>query len=137
VLRSVCSEVETVEFLSRRWLDGEGDGEPKPGKRRKPPTKAGDTRTISEEVKREVRARTGGRCQRWGCWRRAFTNFAHLTPYAEGGNQEAENIVLLCPLDHLLCDRKLLIIEGSAENPIFRDAKGNLLPGGPDPPGGG
>jgi hypothetical protein len=130
------SEGETVEFLSQKWLDGDGDGEPMPGTRRLPPTKAGDSRTVPEEVKREVHARTHGKCAVWGCWRRAFTQFAHLFPHQDGGNQEAENMVLLCPRHHALYDKGLLQIEGTAENPIFKDVKGNLLPGGPDSKGG-
>ena len=93
-----------------------------------------DSRYVPMEVRREVWARTGGRCAVWGCPNRRGLQLAHLDPHRAGGDREAGNIELLCPIHHLLFDRGLLRIEGTAENPVFRDAKGNLLPHGPGPP---
>ena len=120
--------------LSRFYLDTLDPMRAKPGPRRVPDTRTVDSRYVPREVKRQVWNRTKGRCAVWGCRCRKRGQFAHLFPHCEGGSREADALILMCPDHHKLFDAGLLIVEGTAENPIFKDVKGNLLPGGPGPP---
>ena len=106
----------------------------KPGTRRVPDTRLVESRYVPIEVRRELWDRTGGKCAVWNCEERWFIDNAHLFGHAEGGHREADNLQPLCGMHHAEHHAGLLIIEGTAENPIFKDAKGNVLPGGPGPP---
>ncbi len=130
------SEGETVGILSRHYLDTFDPLRATPGTRRVPDTRTlqTDSRYVPMEVRREVWARTGGRCAVWECQHRRNLQLAHLHPHAKGGHREASGLILLCPIHHLLFDHGLLRIEGTADAPVFRDAEGNLLPHGPAPP---
>jgi hypothetical protein len=128
------SEGETVGILSRYYLDEKDPLRAKPKPRRVPDTRTVDSRYIPVSVKREVWGRTNGECAVWGCRHRRHNQYAHLFPHSLGGHREASGIILLCPRHHREFDKRLLIIEGTADEPIFRDGEGTLLPGGPGPP---
>lgn len=60
-----------------------------------------DARHLSASVKRNVYLRDGGRCAFVGpggrrCNSRAFLEFHHLKPWAEGGEGTADNVALRC-----------------------------------------
>lgn len=59
-------------------------------------------RTIPESVKREVRERSFGRCERKGCQRIAV-DFHHILARSQGGKHTAVNLKHLCRPDHTLC----------------------------------
>jgi hypothetical protein len=130
----LLSEGETIGILSRHYLDSFDPLRKEPGTRRVPDTRTVDSRYVPMEVQREVFRRTGGKCAVWNCRNRWFLDNAHLFPHSEGGHREASNCSPLCGMHHAEYDRGLLIIEGTAEDPIFKDVKGNVLPGGPGPP---
>ncbi|MCU0724605.1 MAG: hypothetical protein MUE73_02265 [Planctomycetes bacterium] len=128
----ILSEGETIGWLSRVYLDRADPLRAEPGQRRVPDTRFVDSRYVPIEVRREVFARTGGKCAVWDCENRWFIDLAHLFPHSEGGHREASGLTPLCGMHHDEFDHGLLFIEGTADRPIFKDAAGNLLPGGPD-----
>jgi hypothetical protein len=130
----VLTEGEAIGHLSRFYLDRMDPLRAEPGRRRVPDTRLVDSRYVPIEVRREVFARTGGKCAVWKCGSRWFVDLAHLFPHSGGGAREADDLTPLCRTHHREYDHGLLFIEGTADRPIFRDADGNLLPGGPDPP---
>ena len=65
-----------------------------------PAAPARSTRQIPAQVRREVWNRDGGRCAFVGshgrCAERAFLEYHHIQPYAEGGLTDTQNIELRC-----------------------------------------
>jgi hypothetical protein len=82
-------------FQTKRDLRSATD---RPGK---PRPMAAESRGVSAEVEREVRARDGGQCAFVGasgirCTERRFLHLHHLRPWAAGGGRTAVNIALRC-----------------------------------------
>lgn len=82
------------------------------------------SRYIPAEVKRAVRARSGGVCEVQGCEHRLGLEFAHRVPHAEGSAREVEDLGELCHRHHVLYDA------GTIPWPVVQ-------PGGRGPPRGG
>jgi hypothetical protein len=59
-----------------------------------------NTTTIPPRVRRDVLARDGHRCRAPGCGRRRFLEVHHVVPRAQGGGNEAANLVTLCSACH-------------------------------------
>ena len=56
-------------------------------------------RTVDWRLRKALEARDGG-CRFPGCGSRMRTHAHHITPWAEGGNTNMNNLVLLCPFHH-------------------------------------
>jgi len=147
------TEGEAVEVLADHYLDSFDPLRQTPGTRRKGSTEfheavnghggkggaggaegaggAGsevfDGRYVPAEVQRWVKGRQGGCCPVPGCDNGIWMEMAHLIAHRDGGCREIWNLIYLCLFHHDLYDRGLLKIEGTAENPVFRDADGNVL----------
>jgi hypothetical protein len=80
------------------------------------------SRRIPAAVKREVRARDGGRCAFAGahgrCTETGFLEFHHVVPYAAGGQTASDNLELRCKA-HNLYEAELYF--GPREPPVVRE----------------
>ncbi len=56
-------------------------------------------RTVDWRLRKALEARDGG-CRFPGCGSRMRTHAHHITPWAEGGDTNMNNLVLLCPFHH-------------------------------------
>ena len=61
-----------------------------------------NTTTIAPRIRREVLARDRHRCQAPGCSHTRFLEVHHLTPRAQGGRNDPENLITLCASCHRL-----------------------------------
>ncbi|HEX2685604.1 MAG TPA: HNH endonuclease, partial [Kofleriaceae bacterium] len=77
---------------------------------------------ISPSVARFVWRRDGGRCRVDGCRSSRGLELHHVVHRADGGGQEAGNLVLLCSSCHLAHHRGALAISGTAERLGIRRA---------------
>jgi hypothetical protein len=68
-----------------------------------------------------------------GCGNHLFLEFCHIDGHARGGSREADNLLLLCWLHHWMFDHGLMTLRGPAEDPVFRNARGEVI-GGPRAP---
>jgi hypothetical protein len=134
--KKLLSEGETVEVLTDHYLDSFDPDRKKPRKRRMPDTNDLPGRTVPEDVKRKVRARShGDRCAVPTCDNEVFLDFAHKQPHSDGGSREAQNLHRLCPTHNALYDAGKLQITGPPDWPVFHFADGRVVEGfGPDPP---
>jgi hypothetical protein len=128
----VTNEV-VVEFTLDYFLAHEDPDLVEPGTRRKPSTVRDPSRAIPAEVKRNIIRKRGRKCQVHGCENHLFLNFCHITSHAKGGSREEDNLRIGCWLHHWLYDRSLITLSGTAENPVFRNLKGEVI-GKPRPP---
>lgn len=103
------------------YLDRHDEDRKKPRPRRKGKTEDDpESRYIPAEVRREVRRRSGGRCEFPGCNHEIWLQFCHLTPHAAGGCREAHNVVHFCNRHHFLFDAGIIkLIEGDANDPVY------------------
>ena len=131
-LRRALSLEETVEGLSDYFLDRVDPDRKQARARRKPDTTGDPGRAVPASEKRKIRAR-GGKCQVPHCPHRIFTQHAHIFPHGRGGSREASNLLDLCWTCHWLLDTKLISVSGTADNPVFRDARGEIIGGRPMP----
>src|SRR6185503_17662461 len=120
-------EGATFERVVDHYLDSFDPARVKPGTRRCAPTATVDSRYVPAEVRREVAARTEGRCAVPFCDHEVFLEFAHVVPHAAGGDREARNGLGLCHGHHVLYDRGLLRVEGPSDAPRFFDVEGRDL----------
>jgi hypothetical protein len=149
---------QTLAAVVECYRDAYDPDRVKPGKRRMPDTRGRPGRGIAAEVKREVRARTGGRCAVPFCDNSVYVDFAHMRPHRLGSAREAKDILDLCREHHGQFDAGYLKLTGTVANPKFTDYAGRDLsrrcappgrtdgwkdspngttreaPGGPDPP---
>ena len=65
-----------------------------------------NTTTIPPKMRREVQARDRYRCRRKGCGHTRYLHVHHVVPRADGGSNEAENLVTLCSACHDLWHRR-------------------------------
>ena len=124
---------EVVEFTIDYFLDREGPDRVKPGTRRKGSTVNDPSRAIPIEVKRNILEQRGRQCQVGGCENHIHLNFCHIKPHALGGSREEDNLFIGCWTCHWLYDHGLITLSGTAEKPVFRNRKGDIL-GRPRPP---
>ncbi len=105
----LLSEGQTLTRVVDFYLE-KHDAPPVESSKRKTRRRVGDTnllprsRYIPADVKRAVRARSGGTCEVPGCHRRLGLELAHRTPHARGSGREVEDIGELCHRHHILYD---------------------------------
>ena len=144
-LRKSLTRGQTLVFLTDDFLERADPAKRGTAKRRMGPTseKPG-SRTIPREVLRQLRTRSGDRCEYPGCTHRMFLDKAHhKTPKARGGGQEIDDLGDLCGVHHRMHDagRFHLVAWTRDFRPVYRRLSGELLwPQGalepPAPPGG-
>ncbi len=122
-----------VEFTVDYFLAREDPDLVEPGTRRKGSTAGDPSRAIPAEVKRDIIKKRGRKCQVHGCENHIYLNFCHIDPHAEGGSREESNLFIGCWLHHWLYDHGRITLSGTAEQPVFRNAQGELI-GRPRPP---
>lgn len=82
--------------------------------------------TIPPRVRRMVVARHGATCAVPGCRLRAYQHVHHLDPREEGGTDDPERLLLLCPAHHRATHVGSLLIEGAWSTGFtFRHADGS------------
>ena len=116
---------ETCEVVFSDWLDEHDPQRKEPGTRRLPDTSTiPGQRYVPAEVDRHVRARTNDRCIVPYCDNSKWLDRSHRIAHAQGGCREAYNLDLLCDLHHVMYERGLIRITGSAEAPVITDRGG-------------
>ena len=128
----VTNEV-VVEFTIDYFLVREDPDLVEPGTRRKGSTVNDPSRAIPAEVKRNIILKRGRKCQVGECENHLYLYFCHIYPHANGGSREEANLWLGCWTHHWLHDHGLIKLSGTAENPVFRNLRGELI-GRPRPP---
>jgi hypothetical protein len=80
---------------------------------------------IPPALRRAVLARDRRRCRAPGCAHATFVDVHHVQPRAEGGRNEAENLLTLCGSHHRAIHRGELLIEREPDGAlVFRHADG-------------
>jgi hypothetical protein len=91
---------------------------------------------VPPATRREVVRRHHGRCAVSGCRHATWVDVHHVTPRAQGGSHDPENLMVLCSVHHAAVHRGALIIEGSYSTGFrFWHADGGVY-GSPRPPVG-
>lgn len=85
------------------------------------------SRYVPAGVRRAVLRRTWNQCAVPFCHKDMFLHFSHRQAHREGGTREAENLDLLCGWHHTLYEIGFLIIEGPADDPVFKTRTGRVL----------
>lgn len=119
---------QTLGIVVGDWLDDHDPLRKTPGTRRLPDTsQIPGSRYVPAEVDREVRARSEDRCNVPLCTAAFWVQRSHRVPHREGGSREAGQLDLLCDYHHRLYEAGLLRIDGTADAPVFTDARGNRI----------
>ena len=121
------TEGQTIEVLADHYLDSFDPLRKQPRSRRMPGTEGQPGRHVPAEVARQVHARNRGKCSVPGCDRHFFVQRAHLRAHRFGGSREADNLVELCWLHHMMLDYGRLLVAGTAERPLFYTYDGDLI----------
>ena len=121
------TEGQTIEVLADHYLDSFDPLRNQPRSRLMPGTEGQPGRHVPAEVARQVHARNRGKCSVPGCDRHFFVQRAHLRAHRFGGSREADNLVELCWIHHMMLDYHRLRIEGTAEKPLFFTYDGDLI----------
>ena len=135
---------EMLEALANDWLDKNDPTRTEEGTRRLPDTSTiPGSRTVPAEVDRAIRRRNDDWCPVPGCLRHVYMDSCHLVPHRDGGSREARNLLRMCDDHNCLQEEGYLVVEGTADAPIFKDRFGRLVevygvcypapPGVPDP----
>jgi hypothetical protein len=82
--------------------------------------------TIPPALRRTVLQGDRRRCRVPGCCNATFLDLHHIVPRAEGGRNDAANLLTLCGAHHRAAHRSELVIEGNAAGAGFRHADGSL-----------
>ena len=122
-----------IEFTIDYFLSREDPDLVNPGTRRKGSTVNDPSRAIPAQVKRTIVRKRGRECQVHGCENHLYLYFCHIESHANGGSREEGNLFLACFLHHWLYDHGRITLSGTAEKPVFRNSKGELI-GRPRPP---
>lgn len=131
---------EMLEALANDWLDRNDPTWTEEGTRRLPDTSTiPGSRTVPAEVDRAIRRRNDDCCPVPFCTRRIYMDSCHIIPHRDGGSREARNLVRMCDDHNWLQEDGYLIVEGTADAPVFKDRFGRLMeeygPWSPPPPG--
>jgi len=78
-----------------------------------PPTRT--TRSIPRAVRRHVLSRDHHTCRIPGCRNSSCVEVHHIVPRAEGGSNDAQNLVVTCSIHHSAVHDGRLLVSGSAE----------------------
>lgn len=96
-----------------------------------PPQRAADVRpsrarqSVPPALRRAVLARDRRRCTVPGCTHATFVDVHHVQPRAEGGRNEASNLLVLCSAHHRAAHRGELLIDLERDGSLrFRHADG-------------
>jgi hypothetical protein len=90
--------------------------------------------TIPRAIRRLVMLRDNGRCIVPGCMNSTFVQAHHLTPRADGGRHDPDNLGCLCCAHHRAVHEGRLIIEGRPSiGLLFKHADGTPYGGAVDP----
>jgi len=82
--------------------------------------------TVTPATRRAVLCRDHRRCVVPGCRNVRFLDLHHVEPHAEGGRNEADNLVTLCAVHHRAAHRGELVVAGCISTGIrFRHADGS------------
>lgn len=130
---------EAFTRIVNHYLDSFDPLRVRPGTRRLPDTRDIPGRAVPAEVKRGLELRFGGRCAVAKCEHFVWLHRAHVLAKVRGGDQEQDNLVLLCPRHHGMLDRGEIRIVGPMGTRRFETATGlDLgpldLPGEGEPP---
>lgn len=131
------TEGQTIEVLADHYLDSFDPLRKEPRARRMPSTEGQPGRHVPADVARQVRARHRGKCSVPGCDRHVFVQRAHLKAHRFGGSREADNLVELCWMHHMMLDFSRVVIKGDAEKPLYYTYDGDLIRERGPPFGGG
>jgi hypothetical protein len=85
------------------------------------------TRAIHPALRRALQLRDRG-CAFPGCSRRRFVDAHHIIHWADGGETNLDNLVLLCGSHHTLVHELGYTIEASPKGFAFRDPQGRSVP---------
>jgi hypothetical protein len=89
-----------------------------------PPPRA--KQTIPPALRRAAIQRDQRRCRVPGCCNATFVDVHHITARADGGSNDASNLIVLCSAHHRAVHRGELLIEGTAADDVrFRHADGS------------
>jgi hypothetical protein len=82
--------------------------------------------TVTPATRRAVLRRDHQRCVVPGCRNARFLDLHHVEPRAEGGRNEADNLITLCGVHHRAAHRGELVVAGSVSTGVrFRHADGS------------
>lgn len=126
---TMLTEGETFALVVNHYLDDFDPLRQGEGERRLPDTaELPGRRYIPADARRQVRARSGDRCEVPACGRNVFLEFAHIRPHRAGGSREAADLLRLCHGHHVLLDAGRIRFDGwDDDRPCFRDAGGRRL----------
>jgi hypothetical protein len=94
------------------------------------------TRSISAAIRRALKRRDRG-CRFPGCENHLFVDAHHIRHWAQGGETNLDNLVLLCPRHHRLVHEGGYAVERDTDDELhFRDRWGTPIPNAPRPPPG-
>ena len=126
--RRVLTGGQTLGAVLDVYLDACDPLRKAEGTRRVPDTaQRPESRYVPAEVRRRIRARQWDHCAVPWCRNEMFLEFSHRRSYCMGGDEEADNLDLLCSKHHLLYELGTLRIEGTTDDPIFKTAEGRIL----------
>jgi hypothetical protein len=84
------------------------------------------TRTISTALRRALQSRDRG-CRFPGCSRKRYTDAHHVQHWANGGETNLDNLVLLCSVHHRLVHEEGFKMEKTPKGLVFRAADGRRV----------
>lgn len=129
---------ETVAATVRHYLACHDAASRSAGRRRMPPTRGRPGRGVPAEVARALARLYEGRCAVPGCDHGIWVERAHLRAKRIGGDQELENLILLCRRHHRMLDAGLIRLVGPPGGRRFITSSGRdlgpLREPGSDPP---
>jgi hypothetical protein len=126
--RKVLTEGQAFGVVVEEYLDAHDPLRQEGGTRRVPDTATRpDSRYVPAEVRRRIRLRHWDRCAVPWCRNEMFLEFSHRRSKCMTGDQEVENLDLLCSKHHFLYDFGTLRIEGPTDDPIFKTVEGRVL----------
>ncbi|MCA9607262.1 MAG: HNH endonuclease [Myxococcales bacterium] len=90
---------------------------------------------VRATARRQIELRHSGHCGAPGCSSSAFTHVHHVTPRADGGTHDPEELVLLCDAHHwAVHDGALLVTGRFSEDFVFRYSDGRPYGSAPRSP---
>jgi len=110
---------EAVEVLADYFLRREDLHRREPGTRRVGDTRENRSRHVPAEVQRQVRARSGGKCEVPFCDATHNLELAHIMAYRDGGGREASDLFQPCHSHHVAYDAGWFTVEMVDGRPEF------------------
>lgn len=88
------------------------------------------TRTIPTALRRALQSRDRG-CRFPGCTNKRYTDAHHIEHWADGGETNRDNLVLLCAVHHRLVHEEGFTIERTPRSLVFRTPRGRVVEDAP------